>query len=304
MLPGQAISRTGGGTLRELSERTGLPVVGMESPRGINNPSLGAFAETLAEADLLVLLGKRLDYGLKFGESPALDPDCRIVHVDHEPAALEQTRQALEGSDRLAAAVHADPVSTAAALASAATASGDGAWLEEVQSALSYVPPNWAALESPGDGPLHPAAVCRAVQDLLAGGDPVFVLDGGEFGQWSQACMSSPRLIINGPGGSIGTGIPGRDCGAAGLPRLDRRDDARRRHLRVSTGWSSTPPSDTTYRSSPSSATTPSGTPSTRFNCGSTGPQGRAAASSCRRATTCWPSRSAPTVSTSQQAAS
>ena len=92
VLPGQAISRTGGDALRELSDRTGLPVVGMESPRGINDPSLGAFAETLAEADLLVLLGKRLDYGLKFGESPALDPDCRIVHVDHEPAALEQTQ--------------------------------------------------------------------------------------------------------------------------------------------------------------------------------------------------------------------
>ena len=218
VLPGQAISRTGGDALRGLSDRTGLPVIGMESPRGINDPSLGAFAETLAEADLLVLLGKRLDYGLKFGESPALDPDCRIVHVDHEPAALEQTRQALEGSDRLAAAVHADPVSTAAALASAATASGDGAWLEEVQSALCYVPPDWAALESPGDGPLHPAAVCRAVQDLLAGGDPVFVLDGGEFGQWTQACMSSPRLIINGPGGSIGTGIPGAIAARLAFP--------------------------------------------------------------------------------------
>ena len=218
VLPGQAITRTGGKALAELSDRTGLPVVGMESPRGTNDPSLGAFVETLAEADLLVLLGKRLDYGLKFGESPALSPDCRIVHVDHEPSALEQTRKALEGSDRLAAAIHADPVSTAAALASVATPRADGAWLEEVQSALSYVPSDWAALESPGDGPLHPAAVCRAVQDLLGGEEPVFVLDGGEYGQWAQACVSSPRLIINGPGGSIGTSIPGAIAARLAFP--------------------------------------------------------------------------------------
>ena len=218
VLPGQAISRTGGKALTDLSDRTGLPVVGMESPRGTSDPSLGAFAETLAEADLIVLLGKRLDYGLKFGESPTLNPDCRIVHVDHEPAALEQTRKALEGSNRLAAATHADPVSTAAILASAAPASGDGAWLEEVRSALSYVPSDWAALESPAEGPLHPAAICRAVQDLFGGEDPVFVLDGGEYGQWAQACVSSPRLIINGPGGSIGTSIPGAIAARLAFP--------------------------------------------------------------------------------------
>ena len=37
---------------------TGVPVVPMESPRGINDPRLGAFAEVLRQADLIVLLGK------------------------------------------------------------------------------------------------------------------------------------------------------------------------------------------------------------------------------------------------------
>ena len=38
--------------------------------------------------------------------------------------------------------------------------------------------------------------------------DAVLVADGGEFGQWSQACVSAPTRIINGPGGSIGSAIP------------------------------------------------------------------------------------------------
>ena len=207
-LPGQAVGRQGSGVLAKLSEKTGVPVVSMESPRGVRDSSLGAFAEALAEADLVLLLGKKLDFGLKFGESPAISPECGIAHVDHDPASLEQTRRALDGSDRLIAAAQADPVMTAGLLAEAGPLTGDGSWLEDVQSALSYVPSEWAALESSTDGPLHPVAVCRAVQDLLDESESVFVSDGGEFGQWTQACISSPRRIINGPGGSIGTGIP------------------------------------------------------------------------------------------------
>ncbi len=208
LLPGQAAARAGADIFRSLSEEIGAPVVSMESPRGVNDPSLGAFAEALAEADLLILLGKRLDFALKFGQSPTLSPGCKIIHVDHDPGALEQTCRALAGSDRLTATIQADPVSTAAALADAAVPVDDGTWPEEVRAAISYVPPEWAALESPTDGPLHPVAVCRAVNDLLDGRESVFVSDGGEFGQWTQARISPPNRLINGPGGSIGGGIP------------------------------------------------------------------------------------------------
>ena len=45
------------------------PVIAMESPRGINDPVLGCYAEVLAAADLIVLLGKPLDFTLRFGRS-------------------------------------------------------------------------------------------------------------------------------------------------------------------------------------------------------------------------------------------
>jgi acetolactate synthase-1/2/3 large subunit len=38
--------------------------------------------------------------------------------------------------------------------------------------------------------------------------DPILVVDGGEFGQWAQACMSTSTRVINGPAGSIGSAIP------------------------------------------------------------------------------------------------
>jgi acetolactate synthase-1/2/3 large subunit len=59
-------TRPGRARMASLEAATGIPVVGMESPRGIADPSLGAFAEMLAQADCVLLLGKRLDFTLKF----------------------------------------------------------------------------------------------------------------------------------------------------------------------------------------------------------------------------------------------
>ena len=71
-----------------LEAASGVPVLGMESPRGLNDPSLGAFAEVLAQADCLVLVGKPLDFTLKFGEAPAVAPACRFVVIDPDPALV------------------------------------------------------------------------------------------------------------------------------------------------------------------------------------------------------------------------
>jgi acetolactate synthase I/II/III large subunit len=46
------------------------------------------------------------------------------------------------------------------------------------------------------------------VQKLLAAHGAVLVADGGEFGQWAQACLQAPRRVINGVAGSIGSALP------------------------------------------------------------------------------------------------
>jgi acetolactate synthase-1/2/3 large subunit len=120
---------------------------------------------------VVLLLRKPLDFTLRFGK--AFAKGCRILHADGEvelpaPSAAQRS------------------------------------WFEEVRAALEYRPPEWKAI----DGSLHPVAVCRAVQNLLDASDAVFVSDGGEFGQWAQACLEAPRRIINGPAGSIGSALP------------------------------------------------------------------------------------------------
>ena len=70
----------------------GMPVIGMESPRGVNDPSLGKLAEVLAKADVVLLLGKPLDFTLKFGK--AFAPDCRILQGGSRAGAAGTERGA------------------------------------------------------------------------------------------------------------------------------------------------------------------------------------------------------------------
>ena len=210
VLAGPAMANGAGRDARErLAEAIGVPVVCMESPRGINDPALGAFAEVLREADLVVLLGKQPDFTLRFGAPPAVAADCRFIVIDPEPAALQRALTTLALAARVRFSAIADPLAAANGLAACGRMAGARQWMRDVQSAIQYRPAEWRTLASRPEGPLHPVEVGRAVQRILErSSDAVLVADGGEFGQWAQACASAPTRLINGPGGSIGSAIP------------------------------------------------------------------------------------------------
>jgi acetolactate synthase-1/2/3 large subunit len=192
-----------------LAAAAGVPVVCMESPRGVNDPCLGAFAEVLREADLLVLLGKQPDFTLRFGAPPAIAASCRFVVIDPDPAALQRALKTLSPTGRVALSALADPLAAAEALVARARPCGSREWAREVESAAKFRPAEWSTLASQPGGPVHPVEVGRAVQQILdRAREPVLVADGGEFGQWAQACVSATTRLINGPAGSIGSAIP------------------------------------------------------------------------------------------------
>ena len=194
---------------RSLSAACGVPVICMESPRGVNDPCLGAFPTMLAQADLIVLLGKQLDFTLKFGQAPAIAKDARFIVLDPDPEALRRAGHALGDPTRIALAMLAEPYACAQRLASLASRRIAGGWSNEVEAALKHRPAAWAQIASAAGAPAHPVEVGRAVQALIdTSKDAVLVSDGGEFGQWAQACVSAPTRIINGPAGAIGSALP------------------------------------------------------------------------------------------------
>jgi acetolactate synthase I/II/III large subunit len=209
--PPALCTRRGRTLIAALESAICAPVIPMESPRGINDPCLGCYAEVLAEADLIVLLGKPLDFTLRFGRSPPLHPDCRWITIEPDPALA--ARIAKIPKERLACQATADAAGAITALIEAAPASQgknpSGAWFDRVHERVAYRPPSWRDVQKRSDAPTHPAELCRQLNDLLARfADAVFVSDGGEIGQWAQAIISVPDRLINGPAGAIGASIP------------------------------------------------------------------------------------------------
>jgi acetolactate synthase-1/2/3 large subunit len=205
--------------IAKLQAVLGVPVLPMESPRGINDPRLGAFAEVLPRADLILLLGKMHDFTLRFGDPPFVQPACRFAVIDPDASAIERVRR--EKGPRLVAGVVADAKPALEALvAHAAAPHPNGAWLSEVTDAIEYRPPAWQTRAAGQSGKVHPAELCRALQSVFAARpDAILVCDGGEIGQWPQAMLAPARRLINGPAGSIGSSIPMAIAARAAAPR-------------------------------------------------------------------------------------
>lgn len=201
------MTRPGRALMAALEAASGVPVIGMESPRGIADASLGAFAQMLAQADCVLLVGKRLDFTLKFGKAPAFPAEATVHQVDAEPAEIERTRSAL--GDRLQITALADAFSSLSALTQAALNVMPTAWLADVRDAVAYRPQAWDGSRSEAPGKLHPVQMLRPLQALLdSHPEAVLVCDGGEIGQWAMACLSAPHKVNNGVAGSIGSGLP------------------------------------------------------------------------------------------------
>jgi len=195
--------------LAALEAATGIPVIGMESPRGIGDPSLGAFAQMLAQSDCVLLLGKRLDFTLKFGAGPAFAADCEFLQIDAEKYEIERSHRAV--ASRLTGTAAADVPSAINALiaASASASTPDSAWRKDVRAAIRYRPDAWNDATSSINDRLHPVQALRPLQALLdTHPDSVFISDGGEIGQWAQACLNASHRVINGVAGAIGAALP------------------------------------------------------------------------------------------------
>ncbi len=202
----QLANRPGRALLGRLEAAAAIPAIIMESPRGLNDATLGAFTEVARRADMILLLGKALDFTLRFGEAPAFDSACRWIAVDPDGAILGRAATTL--GPRLAFGCIADTRPAAEALIRHA-ARRDGTWLAEARLLLDDRPAAWRDLASRTSGKLHPAEVFRALKPYVEHDpDTVLVCDGGEFAQWGQSMLRNERRIIPSVAGSIGASLP------------------------------------------------------------------------------------------------
>src|SRR5687768_13204349 len=123
-----------------LATVTGVPVLPIESPRGVNDPWLRGASRAFAEADVVLLLGKGLDFSLKFG-GPPFPAHCRFFQIAVDAPAPAK-------ADRIERAWSADPLLAIGALIDAARAATwrRGSWRADVERTRTTMPQEWKAI--------------------------------------------------------------------------------------------------------------------------------------------------------------
>ena len=199
-------TRSGRALLRRIEATLTIPTCLSEGPRAFNDASLGAYADVARRTDLVLLLGKALDFTLKFGDAP-FAPDCRFIAIDPDGAILDRAARFKHGALVFGCIADTVPAAEQLIACGAGRNLGDAAWLADARACFDDRPAAWATLRSSTQGRLHPTEVFRVLQDFLTP-DSVLICDGGEFAQWGQSMLRNDRRMINGVAGSIGSSLP------------------------------------------------------------------------------------------------
>jgi thiamine pyrophosphate-dependent acetolactate synthase large subunit-like protein len=92
--------------IKTFIETTGLPFLPMSMAKGLlpdNHPQSVAAARSLAlrEADVVMLLGARLNWLLGHGEAPQWNPDAKFIQVDIDPMEFDSRGRTCRCATRL-----------------------------------------------------------------------------------------------------------------------------------------------------------------------------------------------------------
>jgi acetolactate synthase-1/2/3 large subunit len=206
ILAGPALSNVSGRALiGRLEAATKTPAVILESPRGIADATLGAFPDLARRFDLIVLLGKALDFTTKWASGPAFDPGVRLIAIDPEAALVERAANEMGGRLLLSAIADVRGAAETLVARAAKVKTCNGEWLIEARAALDHRPAAWATVVAKTVGRLHPAEVFRVLRPYVErNADTVLICDGGEFVQWAQSMLPVRRRLVNGVAGAIG----------------------------------------------------------------------------------------------------
>jgi acetolactate synthase-1/2/3 large subunit len=206
-----------GDALRGFVEHTSIPLYTITMARGIvpddhplamgyADPALNHAVHTaFREADLFLVIGKRIDYRLAMGGARLFPPDARFIQVDLHANELGLNR-------RLDVAICAD---ARAALETLLDTAGPQPWqtrpwLERVRELRRAWEEKLTTISADSASPMHPAAFYRELREALPR-DVLFSWDGGDFAHWGRAMLPAREpggWLRLGPLGTIGSSLP------------------------------------------------------------------------------------------------
>ena len=203
-------ARRAGPELVRFLDRLGAAYLDTGESRGLvpdHHPSVVAAMRgaAMGQADLVITVGRRLDFQLAYG-SPAVFGPARFVRLADAASELRDNR-------RGQVEILASPAQALAAITESAgnrQSAVDREWIgglrarhEERAAKLRHS----MATATASDGKVHPNRMLAALQDTLDA-TGIVIVDGGDFLSFARVGLSAPTMFDPGAFGCIGVGVP------------------------------------------------------------------------------------------------
>ncbi|OGA80045.1 MAG: hypothetical protein A3G81_33660 [Betaproteobacteria bacterium RIFCSPLOWO2_12_FULL_65_14] len=198
--------------LRKLIDAAGIPFYTTPQGRGVVPEDHRCFfgharSKAFKEADLVIVVGTRLNYVFGYGRPPRFSPSATLVRIDIDPqqtatsqhAALTITAHARVTLTQLHAAVAAEDLPRRYA-----------AWRETLAQEETKRKQAFEASIATNAMPIHPLRLCKEIRDFI-GRDTILVVDGQEILNYGRQTIPSFRpghRLNSGPFGTMGVGLP------------------------------------------------------------------------------------------------
>jgi acetolactate synthase-1/2/3 large subunit len=198
--------------LQRFVERAGIPFYTTPQGRGVVPDDhalsfLTARATAFREADLLLVIGTRLNYIVGHLSPPRFNAAAKLIQVDIDPTEIGHNRPADVGIVGDARAVLSQFVDALDGQVSSARFAG---WREHL-AAIDRTKRAEAEVQMSTDQqPIHPLRLCKEIRDFVDR-DAILVVDGQEvlnFGRQSIPTFVPRHRLNSGVFGTMGVGLP------------------------------------------------------------------------------------------------
>ena len=194
-------------------EQTGIPFYTTPQARGAIPEDhdfcyLTARSTAFREADLIIVLGTRMNYVIGHAAPPRFNADAKIVRIDIDPTELDSSPRALD------LGIVGDVRTVLEQLTEASrgqiTPDNYASWRDRLRGRNQSKTEEQEKLISAGDTPIHPLRLCKEVRDFMSR-DDVLVVDGQEilnYGRQSIPTFRPAHRMNSGVFGTMGVGMP------------------------------------------------------------------------------------------------
>ena len=196
-------------------ETTRIPVLTEDSARGLipdDHPysigfgylPLNKAAQRVGEADVVLVLGRRLDYMVGFGGNPPFAPDVKQIVIDPSAAEIGRAR-----SVEVGILGDVGPIVTQLADAVKPRRWTESSWVQSLRATRAAYQEELAELANEAD-PMHPMFVSQTLQRFVDDDTPM-TFDGGDYCHFFRASFKANtpnRWCYVSSFGMIGVGFP------------------------------------------------------------------------------------------------